>query len=613
MKKRRLLLPIALFASLTLSGCDFIARAGELLPWINNETEQPADQGGGDEGGGGGILPPAPTETARLLGDEIEEFFAENDIEVEIPDYVSYQKDAYVDVDESVKEYGILFASINYSSNEEMKAYIEALENVNWAIEDVQEDGSCCAINENNDLASIYITDFTNPEDLEEGEEPCVFLMFIAEEPEPIDDGKLHYTFESSEGVEEADEGVIHQIKADGHTIDLLGYEETESGFGSIKEGTYGSYKYNGMIYNRSLFDNLASISVTYTGGSLYYKFEEFLMEDMDFDGAQELVSGEKVVAPSRCAYFVIYTNGEEASVIEKLDIACYKDESRSMSMIFDKTSAMGGARSNAKSVDLQEDLVVLENDPTKTTNNYSVGKTSGHKYNDTWYRWNGRYFANSEVLGTDFTFAMTIIGDYSRMIDESKYFHYNVWPQFAYENCFVEDGGQEDKSNTYAQTYIGNDNYEPLGKENALHPNDPYVNQSYTGRFFTDYGYDEALNDWAFLNPDTNTIEGDENVTFREAYNAYNLPFWHLEFHVYLDTEGVYAWEGEDPQPVCEISINGFKLYTYTIFEHYDMENPKDIYIYTMPMHLVNYGIDAEGNPGESYKGSFTYPRLVD
>ena len=53
-------------------------------------------------------------------------------------------------------------------------------------------------------------------------------------------------------------------------------------------------------------------------------------------------------------------------------------------------------------------------------------------------------------------------------------------------------------------------------------------------------------------------------------------------------------------------------KLFTQTMFEHYDIASHPVIYIYTLPMHLVNYGIDAEGNPDESYRGRFTYPRLI-
>ena len=182
-------------------------------------------------------------------------------------------------------------------------------------------------------------------------------------------------------------------------------------------------------------------------------------------------------------------------------------------------------------------------------------------------------------------------MGQYSRMVDESKFFHYNVWPQFSYGNSGDEP---------WVQTYIGNDNYEPLGKDHALRPTDPYVKESYAGRFFTDYNWFD--NKWTFADPDTHNI-ADGSMTFRAAYQKYNLPFWHLKFHVYLD---------ENSDACCDITINGMLIYSDSIFDDYDTVNTPSIHIHTLPMHLINYGVDADGNPGESYKGYFTYPRII-
>ena len=91
--------------------------------------------------------------------------------------------------------------------------------------------------------------------------------------------------------------------------------------------------------------------------------------------------------------------------------------------------------------------------------------------------------------------------------------------------------------------------------------------------------------------------------MTFRDAYEAFNMPFWYLKFHVYLNDQND-AW--------CDITINGMLVYSTYIFDDYDTVNTPSIHIHTMPMHVVNYGVDAEGNPAASYKGWFTYPRLI-
>lgn len=604
--KRKTILALIPAISLLLSGCTLEDITGWLGLTSNDQETKPS----GDETTPSGEKTP----TQVFQGSLAEAFFYEFELNVKVPDYKAYEKNAYIDVDDENAAYGILSVCIDNSTTAEMESYIVELKTAGWAMGDI-DSGMCYGTYGEGDDAQIMLFDCTDPADLEENEDPSIWIYFTAYTPT---DELQHLRLDCDSEVYEKDEGVIHQVAVENYKFDIVGFvKEDEAVFGSIKKDQYGSYTYNGMIYNRNLVDNLESIRVNFHGGHLYYKFTDFLMEDMNFDGAQEVESGTRLEAPEGAGYFVLYTLGNEKVTIRSLDVTRDPNGTNNYKMIFDKSfeSTMGGARSNAKSAVLENDLIELENNPTVYTNNYSGSeKHDGHTNPDTWYRWNGRYFANSANLGTDFTFKMTIIGDYSRMIDESKFFHYNVWPQFAYENCFTTQGGQENPSNTYAQTYIGNDNYEPLGSEGALNPSDPNVAESYAGRFFTDYGYDETLEDWMFLNPDTNTIEEDGNITFRQAYERYNLPFWNLEFHVFLDTEGEYAWEGEDPQPVCQISINGMVLYTYTIFEHYDMNNPKNIFINTMPMHLVNYGVkNQETGEYETYKGSFTYPRLVD
>ena len=403
--------------------------------------------------------------------------------------------------------------------------------------------------------------------------------------------------------VETADNGAINQVKVEDQVFDLVGWEAASNALGKIKKATHGQYVYNGMIYNRSLLKGLKSVTVDYSGDSdhLFIVWSNYLMENMDFNGVKV---ADRVEMPADGAtYFILYNDSESPATINSITLKYDAEDTTDLKMIYNKNTTMGGARSLAKTTIKKDSYVELENNPTKTTNNYSVGKSSGHTNNDAWYRWNGRYFDPSEDLGTEFTFNMTLGVSYDRMINANKNFHINVWPQFSY-------GNESDRP--WMQTYIGNDNYEPLGPEHKMHPTDVYADNSFTGRFFTNYDwynahwqvdYEDTTGAWLFADPDKVMIPDEQNhLTMRQAYEQYTLPFWFCEFHVYLDA---------DNDPMIDIKINGMLIYRSWMFEDYDKVNTPSIHLHTLPMHLVNYGIDAEGNPDESYTGIFTYPRL--
>ena len=453
-----------------------------------------------------------------------------------------------------------------------------------------------------------------------------------------------HMVLNDKSKVYEKEEDILHQINYKNNIIDLVGWSSVGGLLGSIKSNNYGdlNYNYRGMIYNRSLINGLSSLKVSFSGGHLYYQFTSFLMEDMEFyTGTNELTSGVSVSVNPDKGYFVIYTGGGDRVNIDSIDVGYSCQEELTATQIFDKNNNMGGARSLAKRTTFNDGYVEIENNPLKTTNNYSVGSDSKHQY--TWYRWNGRYFDKSADLGTKFSFGMTVIGEYSRMVDPNKYFHYAVWPQFDY-------GNPDDRP--WVQTYIGNDNYEPLGRDNALHPEDAFTYDSYTGRFFGSYDYPDTYHvrnvttgkdvvdpnnvayhfytqaeaqafidnklsslypddefitrktkDYIFADPDNTDIAGG-GMTLRQAYDKYQLPFWYIRFDIHLNI---------DNDPECAIWINNMLVYRDTIFYEYDTVNTPDINIWTMPLHVVNYGINAEGDPDESYTGTFTYPRLIN
>ncbi len=412
-------------------------------------------------------------------------------------------------------------------------------------------------------------------------------------------------TLNSSSELESKDHGFYHAVTIKNNEFDVLGYSAVSGKFGKIKKQSYnGVYDYNGMIYNRSVINGFKSLTVSFSGGDLYYVFSDFLMEDMSFDKSLSLQSNVAVNVPNNEAYFVVYTDSTTGVDINSLTVEYSCDSSIDDQMIFTKADVakMGGARSLAKRATAYDSYVELENNPTIDNNNYSTGKITGGNAKS-WYRWNGKYFINSQTLGNNFSFGMTVVGNISQVVNSyenqfDNFFHYAVWPQFEY-------AGMDESliDSTYIQTYIGNDNYEPLGAENALHPSNPYVSESYAGRFFSDYGwYDDT---WKFPNPDT-TYTTDGVTTFRQAYEANTLPFWYIRFDVRVTGDNYL---------VCDVNINGYKLFTRTIFDD-PFESPEaipNLYIARMPLHCVNYGKDAEGNPANSYVGTFTYPRLIE
>ena len=409
-------------------------------------------------------------------------------------------------------------------------------------------------------------------------------------------DENSHIVLDSSTQVEIQEVDQLVEVNIRNNKIDLYGYHEASDAFAKIQREACDNFTYNGMVFNKSAINGFKSLTVDFSGGTLYYVFTDFLMEDMNFNHNTTLTSGTAVDVPNNEAYFLVYNLSETPVTINSMDIEYSCDGSIDNEMVFNKNSQTGGARSVSSRSDFEDSFVELQNNPLDNNNNYSTGSHNGHP--DAWYRWNGKYFANSANLGTDFTFGLTIMGDFGMVCDTSMNFHYAVWPEFTYVGSPTNEKGSPTDT-CYVQTYIGNDNYEPLGAANALHPSDPYTAYSYTGRFFTDYGW--YNNNWEFANPDVEKID-DGSLTFRQAYEAYDMPFWFVKFHVYLGADNAY----------CDTYINGFKLFTDELFESYDVNAHPDIYIKTMPMHIVNYGIDANGTPDDWYVGRFTYPRLI-
>ena len=380
------------------------------------------------------------------------------------------------------------------------------------------------------------------------------------------------------------------QLNVRNNLFDFLGASEESKGF-TIEQRTYGvdSVTYKGLAYNRSIINGFSTFSVTYSGDPLYVSFTEYLMEDMSFveNDIHRVNSTQIYDVNAENGYFVLYTSG--SAHITSLDITYSCDQSLDASLLYTAgDTTIRNARSVPKSYSFNHDLIDIENKPTKDTCNYSTGKTSGH--DKSWYRWNGLDFGSEKDIGTEFSIHTTIIGNISYMADSSKHFHYAVWPMFNQKSKDLSNEG-------WLMTYIGNDNYEPMGKDdpNRIHK-DTLGNYSYAGRFFGVYDYFAEEDDYFFANPDDKHTLDASGKTLREAYETYTLPFWHVEFQVKNNTYKIF--------------INGFCVEEDEIFLGPKYVPGEALYVRRMDFHLVNYGT-APDTPDESYTGTFTTPRI--
>lgn len=160
----------------------------------------------------------------------------------------------------------------------------------------------------------------------------------------------------------------------------------------------------------------------------------------------------------------------------------------------------------------------------------------------------------------------------------------------------FPDAGG----ANIWMQSYIGNDNFDPIGGVNLLGRTD-----TYTGRFFTNFASSDGGVSWGFQDPDETTVVGDATTTLREAYEAINLPFFNVRFVVNLNSYSVY--------------INNFKVYEENEAFYLKANYTDQTYcLETFELQAVNYGdgIDTDGEdpdtiatPLPSYFVAYTNP----
>ena len=386
--------------------------------------------------------------------------------------------------------------------------------------------------------------------------------------------------------------------------FNFVGFTPVNGKLGKISKNYWGSDWYNGLAFNRAAINGFTSLTVKYTGATLYYTLTDYLMEDMSFDKSNTVTSNVTINVTNNEAYFVLYTDDStDGVVLESINVTYTCDNSIDDQMIFDKNSTEWFMRSRPSEYSMHDSYMVQKNNPLSNTSNYSTGSHAGNP--DTWYRWNGRGFKNSGNLGTRFRIYTTILGNISQAVNahgyaEDNYFNYSVWPEI-----YMTDANGDlvtDKVN-WEFVYIGNDNYEPLGKDdpNKIHTDTSGSKYSYAGRFFAVYDYFGVDDDWQFADPDTTTIV-DGSKTLRQAYNTFNLPYWFVCFEFEANpATGIVT---------SKTFINGMQI-TYDDEWMTGYQEGYNFHINTYHQHNVNYGTNSKS--ADKYEGVFTYPRIVN
>lgn len=370
-----------------------------------------------------------------------------------------------------------------------------------------------------------------------------------------------------------------------------------------------------GIFMNLTVINGLRSVTVTFSGGPLYAMATSTLFEDYTPDPKwiNTLTSGiKKSFSGLSEGYLLIMTDSLTDVTITELTIEYYcTNEVDTYFVYAPGVNYHTGSRSWASNVYLEHSLIHFDTNPTIHTNNYSSGASGGH--NNYWYRFNGVTPRNYALVGETKDYTVTPKGQFtsnnfevivSVMVDPAsfynptKYFCVAPWVGLATSehNGFPDAGG----ANIWMQSYIGNDNFDPIGGVNLLGRTD-----TYTGRFFTNFAAGAGGYDWGFQNPDTTKVIGDATTTLREAYEAINLPFFNVRFVVNLNSYSVY--------------INNFKVYEENEAFYLKANYTDQTYcLETFELQAVNYGdgIDTDGEgpdtiatPLPSYFVAYTNP----
>ncbi|MFA5422176.1 MAG: hypothetical protein WC344_05320 [Bacilli bacterium] len=354
-----------------------------------------------------------------------------------------------------------------------------------------------------------------------------------------------------------------------------------------------------GVFMNLTVINGLQSVNVTFSGGTLYAMATETCFEDYTPTSGDELVSGNtKVFGRSKDGYLMIMTNSYTGITISSITVNYYCDNEVDDQFVYSPDiNYHVGSRSSAQDIYLEHDAIRFQTNPTETTNNYSSGTYDGHP--NYWYRFNGVTPRNYALIDETKDYSLTPKGTFtsntfevivSVMVDPSVFYnptaYYCVSPWIGLATSSHEKFPDAGNNYIWMQSYIGNDNHDPIGGVNLLGRTD-----TYTGRFFTNYAYEGGgyTGNWGFQNPDEAFVIGDPATSLREAYETINLPFFNVRFAVNLNSYSVY--------------INGFKVYeefdAFYLAENYSTLDPQQYCLETFELQAVNYGdgVDSDGD----------------
>lgn len=365
-----------------------------------------------------------------------------------------------------------------------------------------------------------------------------------------------------------------------------------------------------GVLLNLTVINGLSSVKVSFSGGPLYAISTRTMFENFS-PVAENLLSSDVAMdlgdGFGSYGYLLILTPSTTDVTIDEITFSYTCDHEVDDDFIIDpQVNHYTGARSYAKSYEIGHDLVRFKTNPTPTNNNYSTGTTD--EKNNFWYRFNGISSRNYALVAGEKDFTATPHGNTTSywmevtttvMVDPKVFYDPNAffcaapWLALSTTNHEVFP---DNNDYIWLQSYIGNDNFDPLVGVNTLGRDD-----TYTGRFFTNFAYDSSKDEYRFQDPDE-TLIVDGELTLREAYETINLPFFNVKFEIY----------GND----YRVFINGIKVFeeTEAFYAEEDFDE-QPIYIERIELQGVNYGSgvgsDAYGiaTPLPNYELSFSNP----
>lgn len=337
-----------------------------------------------------------------------------------------------------------------------------------------------------------------------------------------------------------------------------------------------------GVLMNLTVINGIAEVRSTFTGtGNLYAIVTDTLFERFTPTAADLLTSGVKKQLTNPGGFLLVLTDSLTPIEIESIEIGFHCNNDNDQNFFFEPgVNHYYGARSLATNIQIYHDGLSFTTNPTDITNNYS-GETVVPPATrpNAWYRWNGISMRNYSLDGTTPNYTTTRFGEFysssfeisvTAIVDPGIFYNTDEWFCVApWVSLSASNIDRTDPSNRmYLQTYIGNDNYDPIGTVNTLYK--PY----WAGRFITNYEWDAGSNAWVFQDPDTVTVLDDPTTTLREAYEAVNLPIFNVTYQI---SGNIY-----------KIFINGFWVYTNTLLETYTDET---FSLETFELQAVNYG----------------------